>query len=388
MDAPSCDYTKVFIVHGRNLRARDATVQFLHALHSDPLTWEQAVALTGKAAPTTLEVVSMGLRAACAIVVLLTPDEQAQLREQFVESGRSSQPGFQPRPNVIFEAGMALALEPNRTIIVRLGQVREISDLAGINYIQLSNAPESRRALALRLQRTGCNVDLTGDYLNPRVAGDFDFAVGKPTTQIPSESRRLIEVQIVGRDAIFHGGCEYLKEKSRGEVMIYAPTGVWAHDPAKADWLSTIAGCLAKGLKVEPPSGADRNVTTTLGNFIGVFGLPPVPRSETPKAQDDFAKALDFIENLFLPFNELETAHIYYLEVDTRTIPGTGVITIDDSALFIGFAVTGRHKVDYGLFLRDQRDITAEVRKWFNYHVMAILDFGQIVCRAGFRFAL
>lgn len=35
MDTPSRDCTKVFIVDGRNLRARDAMVQFLHALNSN-----------------------------------------------------------------------------------------------------------------------------------------------------------------------------------------------------------------------------------------------------------------------------------------------------------------------------------------------------------------
>jgi len=372
MGAPLRSNRKVFIVHGRNLRARDAMVQFLHALHLDPLIWEQAVTLTGKTAPTTLEVVKAGLQAACAIVLLLTPDEQTQLREQFVKPGDSNQPEFQPRPNVIFEAGMALVLAPERTILVRLGKTREISDIAGINYIPLSNAPESRRALAMRLQRAGCNADLTGNYLNPQVAGDF-------AVSIPSESCRLAEIQILDRHTIFQCGIDYLKEESHGEVLIYAPTGVWKPDRAKKDWFKTIAGCLVKGLEkageeVKPLLDADMSVTTTLDNFKGVYGIPPAPDKEkgTSEQWDRFAKDLDAMEDVLLPFNGLGTAHIYRLEVDTETIPGMGAIIIDDS-VFIGFAIAGRHKVDSGIFIHDQKDITNKVRRWFNNHVRDIV---------------
>ncbi len=41
---------------------------------------------------------------------------------------------------------MAMALYPNSTIIVRIGKQRSISDLAGINYIDLTDQPEKRQA--------------------------------------------------------------------------------------------------------------------------------------------------------------------------------------------------------------------------------------------------
>ena len=54
---------------------------------------------------------------------------------------------------------MAMALYPNSTIIVRIGKQRSISDLAGINYIDLTDQPEKRQAFISRLKTIGLNVD-------------------------------------------------------------------------------------------------------------------------------------------------------------------------------------------------------------------------------------
>ena len=61
---------------------------------------------------------------------------------------------------------MAMALYPNSTIIVRIGKQRSISDLAGINYIDLTDQPEKRQAFSSRLKTIGLNVDDIGsDWL-------------------------------------------------------------------------------------------------------------------------------------------------------------------------------------------------------------------------------
>ena len=68
---------------------------------------------------------------------------------------------------------MAIALRPQSTIIVRVGKLREISDLTGINYINLSDSPEHRNALVTRLKTIGLIVDTTGsDWLT---AGNFSI---------------------------------------------------------------------------------------------------------------------------------------------------------------------------------------------------------------------
>src|SRR5690606_31603713 len=110
---------------------------------------------------------------AAVVVVLMTPDEIAYLRREFAahEQDPETQPAPQARPNVLFEAGMALGRHPDRTIIVEMGSVRPFSDIAGRHLVRLDGSPQSRKALAQRLQTSGAAVDMTGsDWLT---AGDL-----------------------------------------------------------------------------------------------------------------------------------------------------------------------------------------------------------------------
>ena len=86
-------------------------------------------------------------------------------------------PVWQPRPNVLLEAGMALAVDPDNTVLVEIGRIRRASDLDGLNTVRLSNASEARYALRNRLITAGCAVAETGDWLQPGSGGDFDAAV-------------------------------------------------------------------------------------------------------------------------------------------------------------------------------------------------------------------
>lgn len=163
----------VFVVHGRNQKIKDAMFAFLRSLNLKPLEWEQARALTKKSSPTTLEIVKIGIENAQCIVILLTGDDITQLRSQY----GNEKPLIQPRPNVIFEAGWALAIAgQERTLFVKFGKLRGFSDIDGINYITLNNSSESRKAIVGRLKTAGCNVDDGGsDYLNPDSGGNFEL---------------------------------------------------------------------------------------------------------------------------------------------------------------------------------------------------------------------
>jgi predicted nucleotide-binding protein len=116
-----------------------------------------------------------------AVVVLLTPDDEARLRAQFQTL---SDPPYereltpQARPNVLFEAGMAMGRNPERTIIVELGHLRPFSDMGGRHVIRLNNSTQKRQELALRLESAGCTVNLGGTDWH--TAGDLSPSRSDP----------------------------------------------------------------------------------------------------------------------------------------------------------------------------------------------------------------
>jgi predicted nucleotide-binding protein len=167
--------TKLFVVHGRDRDKRNAMFRFLRSIGLQPIEWSRAVQATKQAAPFIGEILERAFQDAVAVVVLLTPDDQARLKSQF---RAPSDPGYeatltgQARPNVLFEAGMAFGAHPRSTVLVQVGDLRPFSDIGGRHVIRLTDRPESRQELANRLEAAGCDVDTTGtDWLSE---GDFN----------------------------------------------------------------------------------------------------------------------------------------------------------------------------------------------------------------------
>ena len=170
------DRRNVFVVHGRNLEARNSLFRFLRSIGLRPLEWSQAIQLTGKASPFIGEILDVAFSKAQAVVVLLTPDDEARLREPFRGSNEPAHEielTGQARPNVLFEAGMAMGRNPDRTVIVELGTLRPFSDIAGRHTVRMSNDSAARHELAQRLETAGCAVDLSGRDWHRE--GDFDI---------------------------------------------------------------------------------------------------------------------------------------------------------------------------------------------------------------------
>lgn len=168
---------KIFVAYGRHEVARKALFDLLRAGGLQPYEWEQMVSLTGETSPYIGDILRTGFENAQAAIIFFTGDDLAALRDDLVDPGES--PGDyqpQPRPNVILEAGMALGLYPERTLIVQLGKIniREISDLIGRHIIKIDNNVDKRKTLLQRLKNVGCDVDMSGnDWIN---AGNFpDF---------------------------------------------------------------------------------------------------------------------------------------------------------------------------------------------------------------------
>ncbi len=166
----------VFVVHGRNLEARDSIFAFLRSIDLHPKEWEEAISDTGKASPYIGEVLDVAFSKAQAIVVLLTPDDEAILREQFRspnDPAYESQLTPQARPNVIFEAGMALGRSADRTVIIEIGELRPFNDIFGRHVVRLNNSSTKRQDVAQRLEKAGCAVNLLGRDWHK--AGNFEI---------------------------------------------------------------------------------------------------------------------------------------------------------------------------------------------------------------------
>jgi predicted nucleotide-binding protein len=164
------DPREVFVIHGRDEQARLALWRFLQAIDLHPLDWEEVVERTGRGIPHMTEVLAKAFEENQAAIVLCTPDDGAILHEEL--RGRREQPyeielTGQVRPNVLLEMGMALALQPERTVIVEIGDLRPVSDIAGINVIRFNGTAESLNKIAGRLELVGCAVNRKGtDWLD------------------------------------------------------------------------------------------------------------------------------------------------------------------------------------------------------------------------------
>lgn len=155
----------VFVVHGRDKPAHSDIQALLRALGLQPIEWTQALRMSRKAAPYVGEVLDAVFEQAAAVVVLLTPDDEARLRKNFLEpkdGPHERELTGQARANVLFEAGMAFGSHPDSTVIVQLGEVRPFSDVGGRHVVHLDGSAESRNELVAKLRNAGCGVDVSG----------------------------------------------------------------------------------------------------------------------------------------------------------------------------------------------------------------------------------
>lgn len=175
----------VFVVHGRNIEAKKAMYQFLKSIGLNPINLTEAMLQSEKSegenvTPYIGEQIDIAFSLAQAVIVLMTPDDIGCLRKPFRKSDDQihdlkSTP--QARLNVIFEAGYAMGgqFRRNRTIIVELGRLRQLSDWAGLFIVKLNNSKETRQDLIARLKKSGCTVDDSdGSW---QTAGDFESVI-------------------------------------------------------------------------------------------------------------------------------------------------------------------------------------------------------------------
>jgi predicted nucleotide-binding protein len=161
---------RVFVVYGRDTELTGRFFDLLRAVDLRPLEWEQLVEATGRATPSLAEVVAHAPHFAQATLVLLSADDIVELHSDLhlaEDKGHERARGAQARPNVLFELGLAQMAYPENTVIVEVGKMRPLSDLAGLNVIRFDGSPQAIRKVLNRLEVAGCAVDYSGtDWLD------------------------------------------------------------------------------------------------------------------------------------------------------------------------------------------------------------------------------
>jgi predicted nucleotide-binding protein len=181
----------LFVVHGRDNRLNEDFFSLLRALGLNPIEWSKAVAKTKGNNPDVDKIIGGQMKSVQGIVVLISPDEQVRLKSKFSDPAAPTERELQDqaRPNVLFEAGWAFGAYPDKTLLVRVGNTRPISDLGGKHIVKLSNAPASRKELAQRLKKIKFKVDTEGtSWLTE---GDFDLKIGNLETDPNAEMPRF-----------------------------------------------------------------------------------------------------------------------------------------------------------------------------------------------------
>ena len=200
---------KVWVIHGRDQHNRDALFSFLRAIGLEPIEFSMARKLTRRPMPHVDEIIKAAFEHAQAVVVLLTGDDEARLRDPFLvknDPPHEKKLTPQARANVIFEAGMSCVTHPDATIFVEIGEIRPFTDVSGRHVVKMDGSPEKRKELADRLQDAGCEVNTIGtDWMRtghfneyPIIKSTFDDIM--PRDGQPDLHHEEIELLIAAAD--------------------------------------------------------------------------------------------------------------------------------------------------------------------------------------------
>jgi predicted nucleotide-binding protein len=207
--APKTKENTVFVVHGRDSNLRDAMYEFLGALGLKPQEWGHAIrAARGKGAnPYVNDAVAKVMEQAQAIVVMLSSDDEAKLKDQFVTKHERQTEGRlrgQARPNVIFETGIAIGTHHKKTVMVQVGNVKPFTDVGGMHIPHFTGDSRSRHDLANRLADLGCKINREGDhwlragYFTPTAPKPKPTRRGSYPAVKPARRRPSLRLPVVG----------------------------------------------------------------------------------------------------------------------------------------------------------------------------------------------
>ena len=293
------DPRQVFVVHGRNLKARDAMFAFLRSLDLKPMEWNEAVSLSGSASPYIGQVLDAGFAHAQAVVVLMTPDEITYLDQQWAsgDDDPDAQAGPQARERAI-RGGHGAGAPPRPNRPRALGRVRLFSDIDGRHLVRLSNELGARQALATRLEDAGCPVDTRGTDWH--FAGDFTPT--EPGNGLPLGRRVLTAsasppaVRIDVKHLASSGSrLDKLQIINRGSETVYGVDVTVPEDASLSLERAT--------LPIEKIPGGGKYVTILAWNHNRTMGGPPTRDSFDVTVTGATESGAAHTENIFIDVN-------------------------------------------------------------------------------------
>jgi predicted nucleotide-binding protein len=150
---PSQPSRKVFLVHGHDEAAKEATARFLKALDFEPIVLHEQP----NGGRTLIEKFEKYSDVAFA-VVLLTPDDTASSKKKPTETHDRA------RQNVVFELGFFIGKLGRANVCPLLkGDVEQPSDYDGVAYVKMDPGDGWKLSLAREIKAAGLAVD--GDKL-------------------------------------------------------------------------------------------------------------------------------------------------------------------------------------------------------------------------------
>jgi len=200
---------KAFLIYGHDNEARVVVERFVRSLGVNVMPFHQA-APGRNDIDYVLATVLNGIEQADVVIALLTPDEQAAWHDpqtgayQEKTALGESLAGWQPRPNVLLEIGIAVGMARGKMILVRVGPIRTISDLAGVQMVSLDDmlfGPKLTHAIVERIGESAANHKIRGSRRGPLLQrprwdyhdelGQLEFSLG--ATQISGYRKTILD---------------------------------------------------------------------------------------------------------------------------------------------------------------------------------------------------
>jgi hypothetical protein len=159
---------EVVVIHGRGTARTAFFFELLRRLNLRPLAFDELIARSGTSNPSVRAVVRLAFARAQAVIVLFTGDDLVSLRTDLrgaPDREGAAAPAPHPHLRVIFEAGVAVALQHTRTIIVEVPPLGGLLDLADLPVVRFATGgAEERAQLVRRLRAAGCELETARNH--------------------------------------------------------------------------------------------------------------------------------------------------------------------------------------------------------------------------------